>query len=491
MDQAELNKKVTNGVFYNIGGALAKNAVSFLISIVLSRLLTPADFGLVGMATVFIGLAQGLADLGLTSGLIKEEHNTQRELSSVFFFNLGVSTILTIALFSTAGLIAKFYKDDSVELIIKAISFTFILNSLNSVHSAILYKKLEIKYTRLSIIVSTIISGIVGIGLAFNNFGIWSLIISSYFGAIATVVVIWYYSKWRPSFIFSLADLKKLMPFGLKVFLTNYIDQIYSRLDIMLIGKIFNPATLGYYFRATSLNQLVTKYSSQGLSGIFFPAISRLQGDTEKIKEFYQKALNAICIISFFLTGLLFVDANELILILFGEKWLPSVGYFKVLAFSSYVTPLTLIFNGVLLGTGNAGMQLRLEVFKKLLNLLGLAIGLWFGMYAYLWSLVISTTMGLILSFVFLDRAIYIGLYKNLITVFKYGIPLAIAIVGINLLSLISVSCYPIVLIMVKSLVYSFVFILFSHIFQFSGYKTISNLVLKYTWNKFFPKKVS
>jgi teichuronic acid exporter len=491
MDQAKLNKKVTKGVFYNIGGALAKNAVSFLISVVLSRLLTPADFGLVGMATVFIGLAQGLADLGLTSGLIKEEHNSQRELSTVFFFNLGVSILLTVGLFFSAGLIAKFYKDDSIELIIKAISFTFILNSLNSVHSAILYKKLEIKYTRLSVIVSTIGSGIVGVGLAFNNFGIWSLVISSYVGAIVTVVVIWYYSKWRPSFIFSLTDIKKLMPFGIKVFLTNYIDQIFSRLDIMLIGKIFNPATLGYYFRAISLNQLVTKYSSQGLSGIFFPAVSRLKGDTEKIKEFYQKALNVICLISFFLTGLLFVDANELILILFGEKWLPSVNYFKILAFSSYVTPLTLIFNGVLLGTGNAGMQLRLEVFKKLLNLLGLAIGLWFGMYAYLWSLVISTTIGLILSFVFLDRALYIGMYSNLITVFKYGIPMAIAFIGISLLTAVSSSFYPMVLITVKSLVYSLVFIFIAHLFQFSGYKTISNFVLKYTWNKISQKMVS
>jgi teichuronic acid exporter len=490
MDQAELNKKVTKGVFYNIGGALAKNAVSFLISIVLSRLLTPSDFGLVGMATVFIGLAQGLADLGLTSGLIKEEKNTQSELSSVFFFNLGVSIILTVILYSSAGLISKFYNENSIELIIKAISFTFILNSLNSVHNAILYKKLEIKYTRLSIIISTIISGIVGIGLAFNNFGIWSLIISSYVGAIATVGVIWYYSKWRPSFIFSFTDIKKLMTFGIKVFTTSYIDQIYSRLDIMLIGKIFSPATLGYYFRASSLNQLVTKYSSQGLSGIFFPAISQLQGDTEKIKTFYQKALNAICVISFFLTGLLFVDANELILILFGEKWMHSVDYFRILAFSSYVTPLTLIFNGVLLGTGNAGMQLRLEIFKKLLNLLGLAIGLWFGMYAYLWSLVISNTMGLILSFVFLDRALFIGMYKNLINVFKYAIPMIIAIIGINLLSLVYTSFYPIVLIIVNSLVYSLVFIFIAYQFQFSGYKTVSNLVLKYTWNKFFQNKV-
>jgi teichuronic acid exporter len=427
----------------------------------------------------------------LSSGLIQENNPTNKEMSSVFYFNMTISVLMTVVLFFSAGFIAEFYKSPEIETIVKAISFTFVLNSLNTVHQAILYKNIEIKITRISSIISAILSGIVGLVFAYLGYGVWSLIYSTYAGGIVSVLIIWRYSKWKPELVFNIKDIKKLMPFGIKVFTINYLDQIYSKIDVVVIGKMFSPAILGYFFRASSLNQLITKYSSQGLSGIFFPAVSRLKGDTEKIKEFYQKAFNAICVISFFLTGLLFVDANELILILFGEKWLPSVNYFKILAFSSYVTPLTLIFNGVLLGTGNAGMQLRLEVFKKILNLLGLAIGLWFGMYAYLWSLVITTTLGLILSFAFLDRALYIGMYKNLITVFKYGIPMAIAIIGIRLLSTVSSSFYPMVLISVNSLVYSIVFIFIAHIFQFSGYKTVSNLVLKYTWNKLFQNKIS
>ena len=489
MDNQELKSKVVKGIIYNFSGSLLKNGITFIISVFLSRILNPSDFGLIGMVTVFVTLAQGLSDLGLSSGLIKEKEPTDREMSSVFFFNIGISIVLTLILYFSAGLIAKFYNNTEIEMVVKAISFTFILNSLNNVHQTILYKNLELKISRISSIISAIISGIVGLSFAYYGFGVWSLVYSTYASSITAIIVIWYSSSWRPSFVFKLSDIKNLMPFGLKVFFVFYIDQIYTRIDIMIIGKIFTPSTLGYYFRASSLNQLITKYSSQGLGGIFFPAISKLQGDIPRIIIVYKKALNAICFLSFFISGFLFLNANEIIVLLFTSKWIPSVTYFQILAFSSYAFPLTIIFNGVLLGTGNAGLQLKLEIIKKLFGLLGLIIGFYFGLKGYLWSIAFTATIGLILSFSYIKKILGISINSNLSDVYKYLIPLVSSTMAVLMIRYYIGSLNSLLLLFISGLFYTIFYFYLSHRFKLLGYSIIYANLFSICRNTIFLNK--
>lgn len=479
MNKEDLNSKVVKGIFHNISGNVAKNIVSFLFSIILSRILAPSDFGLAGIALVLISLIQGFSDLGLTSGLIHSRENSQSQLSSVFFFNLFVSFFLTFVLFFSSGFIAKFYNNVNFQVVIQAVSFLFILNSLNNVHSSILYKNLEIKYTRISSVLAAIISGIVGVGLAFNNYGVWSLVISSYASAITSVCVIWYHSKWRPSFIFNFSEIKKIMPFGIKVFTTNYIDQMYSRLDVLIIGKFFDPITLGYYFRSSSLAQLVAKYSSQGLSGIFFPAINFMRDDILEIRKFYQKVINVICFVSFLIIGFLFTNANEIILLLYGEKWFRSVEYFEILVFSCYVTPLTIIFNGILLGKGNPSIQLKLEVAKKFISIFGILVSIRFGILSFLSGLIITETLGLFLSFVYINRIIQVGVKKNIVYVFKHTIPLFIALSIVYLFKSFQITISPILFLIINSFIYISVYIFITRIFRYTGYEIISNMCMR------------
>ncbi len=389
--------------------------------------------------------------------------------------------MLAALLFGMAGFIADYYRNREILQVIQAISFLFVINSLNNVHNALLYKKLEIKITRLSTLASVFISGMVGVTIAYFGGGIWSLVVSTYVASIVPVVIIWSYSKWRPSFMFSWSDIRSLMPMGIRVFLTNYLDAIFSRLDVLVIGRIFSPAILGYYFRAQSLNQMVTKYSSQGLSGVFFPSVSRMEGDKIKIAEFYNKAMNAVCMLSFFITGFLYVVAEPLVVILFGEKWLPSVDYFKILAFSSFVFPLTLIFNGVLLGTGKAGKMFKLELIRKIANALGLLIGMYFGLEIYLWVLVVTNIFGLFVSFVYIKNVLDLQIITNSVLVFKYVSPLFVGIFGVFTLQFFYQSGGLYGTLFINGILFSIAYIFFSYIAKFQGYITLSNIVGRYT----------
>lgn len=426
MELGELKVKSLNAVFWNLSGTLLKQGISFIISLFLARLLTPADFGIVGMATVFITFTQGFSDLGLSSALIQTKQPTQEQYSSVFFFNLFTSSLLALILWISSGLIAQFYANPSVKPIVQFISYSFIINSLTSVQWSILYKNLDVKKTRLANLLSSIIGGCAGIIMAFNGFGVWSMIYSGFIGSCISVIMIWYYSGWRPSFHFSFSAIKGLFPFGFRVFLINYMQEVYEKIDVLIIGKLFNPYTLGLYFRATSFNQLITKYTSQSLSGVFFPVISNLQHDLEEIKRVFTKTLHTVCFLSFMLSGILYVSAEPLIVILFTAKWYPAVHYFKILVFSSYVLPMTLLFNGVLLGTGNARKQLRLEVWKKALGVLGILIGFLFGINGYLWALALTSTAGLMLSLYFIDTTINLNVKSSLKCIYVYALPMCL-----------------------------------------------------------------
>ncbi len=479
MVSSELKNKGLNAVSWNILGILLKQGVTFITSIFLARLLSPSDFGLVGMATVFISFTQGFADLGLSSGLIRSKEPTESQYSSVFYFNLFVSILLALALIASSGLIAKYYSNPEIKPIVRVISYSFVIYALNSVQLAIFYKDLNIKITRLSSIISAAVTGITGIILAYAGYGVWSLVYSGLIGSIVSVIIIWKASSWRPKLLFSISDIKLLMPFGFRVFLINYLEQIYSRLDVLIIGKIFNPSILGQYFRASSFNQFVTKYTAQGLSGVFFPVISQIQDSIEDIKHVFNKSLHTICFLSFFLTGFLYLNAEPLIILLFSSKWMPAVHYFKILAFSSYVFPMTIVFNGVLLGTGNSGNQLKLELIKKGTGIAGLGIGFIFGLEGYLWSLVITATIGLLVSLYYVGKAISVTVLDNILLIYSYSVPLLFAgIIPLLLKKIIGDNLW--VTLIINSVIFSLLYMTINILLKTQGYLASRSLLTEY-----------
>lgn len=422
MKTSELKKKGAAAVFWNLSGTVLKQGITFVISIFLARLLSPADFGLVGMATVFIALTQSFSDFGMTSGLIQKKEPTEVQYSTVFYINLGLSVVLMGLMIAFSGAIAQYYNNPEVGRIARFVSYSFVINALNGVQNAQLTKALANKIKTIASLSSAVVSGVVGISLAYSGFGAWSLVYSALAGSVVNTAVIWKSSAWRPKALFNFSEVKPLLNYGSKMFASGILDSAYNKIDVLIIGKIFSASTLGYYYRAISFNQLITRYTSGALQGVFFPVISHLQDNREAQMRVISKSLHIMSFLTFMLMGVLYLDAKELIVLLFTDKWLVSVDYFKVMVFYAYAYPISVILVNVLSGNGQSGKFFQLEVWKKITGLAAMGVGFFFGMFGFLWALAVSSTIAVLLNMWYVNKVIAWPVRRQIMIVYQYAI---------------------------------------------------------------------
>lgn len=478
MEVEELKKKASSAVFWNLSGTLMKQGITFVISIFLARLLSPDDFGLVGMATVFISLTQSFTDFGMTSGLIQKKEPSEVQYNTVFYINLGVSVIMMVLMIFFSGLIAAYYKNPEVGKIAQFVSYSFVLNAINGVQNAQLTKALANKVKTIASLTSALATGVVGIILAYNNYGVWSLVYATLVGSGVSTVYIWYKSSWRPKALFNFSEVKPLINYGSKMFASGLLDNIYNKLDVLIIGKLFSPATLGFYFRAVSLNQLVTKYTSGALQGVFFPVISHLQFDREAQLRVISKSLHVISFLTFLLMGFLYLNAHEVFVILFTEKWLVAVDYFKIMVFYSYAYPISVILVNVLSGNGHSGKFLKLEIWKKITGLLAMAVGFYFGIKGFLLGTAISSTIAVLMNMLYVKKVIEWSVLTQIKIVFQYAIiSLFSTAILVNMFDFITLNIW--VSIIIKSIIFILSYAMLAALFQTIGYDTLKDMILK------------
>lgn len=475
MEIQELKKKGTSAVFWNFAGTLLKQGVGFVVSIFLARLLSPSDFGLVGMATVFIALTQSFSDFGMTSGLIQRKNPTEAQFSTVFYINIGVSFVLMLVMITCSDIIAGYYSIPEVGSVAKVVSVNLLINALNGVQNAQLTKALANKVKTLAAFFSAVTAGLLGIGLALAGFGVWSLVYSSILGSLVNTCYIWYNSSWRPKWIFNLQEVKPLLNYGSKMFASGFLDTLYNRLDILIIGRLFSPSTLGFYYRAVSFNQLVIRYTSTSLQGVFFPVISHLQHDKNSQVEVIKKSLHVICYLTFFLLGLLYLNANELIILLFSQKWLASVEFFKIMVFYGYAYPVSVVLVGVISGNGRSDKFLQLEVWKKIFGFASMAIGFYFGMIGFLWGNVISAFISVLLNMWYVQKIIDWKVEEQLYTLFPY---LMLCIIPtIFLLNFLYLGAFGLFFSLIaKSILFTFIYVGINFLVKTEGQKYLNFL---------------
>lgn len=379
-----LKKQSYKAFAWDFAGRIGGQTVGFVISIFLARLLSPDDFGLLAMVNVVIALSGSLMDMGLGVALIQRKEVTDAHYGSVFYFNLVVGLILSALLFFAAPLIGLFYNNQQLIPMARAMSVLFILNSIGNVIRLRLRKELEYGIPTQAGLLGAIVSGALGVWMAFNGFGVWSLVAQSLLNPVINNIWLFYKVKWRPKLLFQWQSLKELWGFGFRMFISGILDTIFTNADSIIIGKLFSPATLGYYFRARSLNNYVVQYSSGSLMSVLFPAFSKVQDDIEKFKNMAHKGYHLINFMAFMLTGLFFVIGEDLIILMFGDKWQPSIPMFQLIIIIAFGYPLSSILVNILSATGNSRAFLRLEVIKKIFFGSSLAIGFIWGIHGYL-----------------------------------------------------------------------------------------------------------
>lgn len=390
MAEQSLTDKTVKGVAWNSIDRIANYGIGFIVGIVLARLLSPEEYGLIGIIGIFTAIFNIILDSGLSTALIRKDGVTDEDYCTVFWTNLVLSFFLTAILYFSAPLISSFFNRPELVPYIHVMSFILVINALSITQQAILTKRIDFKsQTKISLIAHTL-SGVVGIAMAYTGFGVWALVVQQMSSRLFTTLLLWTYNKWWPSLVFSWESFIELFNFSWKLLVAQVINAIFNQLYQAVIGKVYSPNTLGQYTRAHQYGHLVSSSVGDVVLKVSLPVMSSIQNEDERLLRAYRTIIKITMLLSFvFLIGMS-ACAKSLIYVLIGEQWLPCVPMMQILGFSMMIYPLQQINVNMLIVQGRSDIQLYLQIIKCVLAIGPVLVGIFVGIY---WMLVCSVVV--------------------------------------------------------------------------------------------------
>lgn len=415
-DKQSLKKKTIAGLIWSFSELLANQGIRFVIQIVLARLLLPEDFGLIGMITIFISISQSIIDSGFSNALIRETNPSQKDYSTVFYFNFIMSVVIYITLFMSSRYISVFFNEPRLISIIRVLGVVIIINSFGLIQRTILVRKIDFKtQTKISCI-SAILSGVVAIIMAFMGAGVWSLVIQTIFMQFIQSLLLCLSNKWIPSFCFSIDSFKRLFGFGWKLLVSGLIDTVYNNLYYLIIGKNFTTNELGYYTNAQKLRDTITQSMTSSVQKVSYPVLSSIKENEDALKNGFKKIIkNSVYFIFPIMIGLVAI-ANPFIRLLFGEKWIGSILYFQIICISGMLFPLHAINLNILQVKGRSDLYLGIEILKKIIgiSLVAIALVMKKGILGLLWASVINSFISYFINSHYSAKLISYSTYEQI-----------------------------------------------------------------------------
>ena len=473
-----LRKQATTGMVWTFAQQFGNQLVGFFVSLLLARLLLPEEFGLIGMIAIFVAIGNTLLNGGLTSSLIRSQDLDEDYFSTVFFFNLGASVVIYIFIFFLAPAIANFYNQEILTNLLRVYSLTFIIQALSAVQLARLTKKMDFKTQTVISIPATLIGGLLGIWLAFRGYGVWSLVLSYMTTSFLTTIQLWYYSKWVPVLVFNLSKFRNHINFGYKLTLSGLLDTIFSNLYIIIIGKYFSAAQVGYYTRAETMKQLPVINISNALNKVTYPLFSGIQDDKIRLKRVYKQIMQMVIFVIAPILILLAVLAEPTFRFLFTEKWLPAVPYFQILCVTGILYPIHAYNLNILAVKGRSDLVLKLEVLKKIIIVLTILVAIKYGIIGLLYGQVITSIIAFIINSHYTGRLIDYNALEQLKDVFPAIIIATIAGATVLIFDLFYLSgMLDLLRIMIGILVGFLIYISLAYILKINSLKDIKTLL--------------
>lgn len=395
---SELRDKTISGMFWSFLDNFAVLGIQFIAGIILARILSPAEFGLVGMLAIFIAISQTFVDSGLSQALIRKKAATESDYTTAFVFNIFVGVLLYLMLYFSADLIVEFFHEPRLKPMVRVLGLSVIVNSFQVIQRAILIKRINFKLQMRISILAAVSSGVVSIAMAYSGYGVWSLVVKVLMSASVSTILLWVFNAWRPSESASLASFKELFAFGSRLLASSLIGKVYDNIYLLIIGRYFSAAELGYYTQAFQFQRLPSQNLTMVIQRVSFPVLADLQDDKIKLLINYKRLIRT----SFMLTSILMLGmaavARPMILVLLGEKWLQSVVYLQLLCFGAIFYPLHALNLNMLNVKGRSDLFLRLEILKKLMAIPIIFIGIKYGIPQMIIGLSFSSMIGYILN---------------------------------------------------------------------------------------------
>lgn len=376
-----LKNKTIKGTVWSSLDAFLGQGITFLVGLVLARLLSPEEYGLIAIITIFISVFNSIVDSGFSNALIRKQDATEADYNTVFYTNLAISAVLSTALFFGAPRIADFFSRPQLTPLTKAMSSVVIINAFAIVQNIRLTKNIDFKTKTKVSLIASLTSGVIGIAMAFGGFGVWSLVAQQISKQLLNSVFLWFFIRWMPKLLFSWKSFKEMFDFGWKLLVSGLINTIWTEIYQVIIGKFYQPQTLGQYTRAQQFSSIFSSNLTSIIQRVSYPVLSQLQDDKERLKSGYKRIIKITMLVSFVLMLGLAAIAKPMILVLIGDKWLPAVPFLQILCFNMMLYPLHSINLNMLQVQGRSDLFLKLEIVKKIVGVIPLCLGIFVNIY--------------------------------------------------------------------------------------------------------------
>lgn len=471
--QENLKKKTVSGMIWSALQRFGTMGISFVSNIVLARLLTPDDYGCIGMLAIFITVSNTFVDGGFGSALIQKKEPTQKDYSTIFWLNLFMSVVIYGILYISAPAVSRFYDIPLLSSVLRVQGIVLIINALNIVQTNQLRKNINFKRLAVIYIASQIVGAVCAIVLAYMGWGVWALVAQQIIASSITSVILWVMNRWLPQLCFSFDSFKQLFSFGGFILASNLINTFCNNVQGLLIGKFFNPAILGYYTQAYKLEDVASHSISSVVDQVAYPVFSKVQSDNDGLKNVIYRLILSIAYVAFPMMLILVLIAEPLIGLLYGEKWLPSVPYFQIICIGGIAVCLQGVTYLAIASIGKSKELFLWTIIKRGLGMILLIAGMvLFGMNGLLWGFVLSCWSVTFINAYLVSKYIKYGLWQQikdvlpiiLISSMVFIITLVIAnkltlggYMYIVLVLLIYISMYLLLSSVVKLQAYSFI----------------------------------
>ena len=423
----DIKGKAVGGFFWTLAERFAAQGVSFIVSIILARLLLPDDYGIVAIVSIFTSIANVLVKSGLGSALIQKSDADSTDFSTVFYYNLVFSLFIYLLLFFGAPMIAEFYHIPLLIPVLRVNLLNLILYGLNNVQQAYVSKKLAFKQFFWSTIVGTIMSAVVGILMAYNGFGVWSLVTQQLLNSAIDTIILNITIGWNPGFVFSLSRLRDLLGFGWKLLLSDLLSSVYSNIQGFVIGKKYSAEQLAYYNKGNTFPQILVRNLDNSIQSVIYPVLSKAQNDKKRfIRYMYRGSTLSFFFICPMMIGMIVV-AQPLVSMLLTEKWLSTVPYLQLYCITYLLRPIEATNLQAMYALGRSDITLKLELIKKIYGIgsLIIAITVFNSPVAICFSLVICTILNTLLNMSFVSKLIG---YKVFDQIKSFGVTFALSL---------------------------------------------------------------
>ena len=470
-----IKDKTISGLFWRFAERCGAEGVTFIVSILLARLLDPSDYGLIAMVTVFIAISKVFVDSGMGNALIQKKDADELDFSSVFYFNIVICLGIYALLFVFSPVIAMFYRKTELTALIRVLGITIIISSVKNVQQAYVSRHMLFKNFFFATLGGTLGAAALGILMAFMGFGVWALVAQQIFNTFVDTVILWIMVKWRPIKAFSLKRLKGLFSYGWKLLVSSLINTVYDNLRQLIIGKMYSSVELAYYNKGRSFPSTIVTNINSSIDSVLLPAMSKEQSDVQRVKTMTRRSIRVSSYVMWPMMIGLAVVAEPVISLLLTDKWLDSVPFLRIFCIIFAFQPIQTANLNAIKAMGRSDLFLKLEIIKKTIGLIILLIAMRFGVFAIAASLLVYNVIAQILNSSPNWKLLGYTYFEQLKDIFTYII-LSCLMAGI-IYPISFLGLADIFTLILQIVVGAIVYLVFSKIFKVEAFYYILNTV--------------